>query len=356
MRTRIVGLSVLAAVMAIAMFGVPLAAIVVKYSIADERNELERDADLAAVAASVALAQGRQPDDLPRKRHSGTLGVYDATGRRILGDGPPVADSVTARARHRIVRSTDDHGNIVVAVPISTDVALLGVVRASTPRTETYTQIGVAWLFMAGLAAVALSAVWLIARSMAARMSKPLERLAVTAHTLGDGDFSARFQPAGIPEIDTVVAALNSTATRLSDLVARERSFSADASHQLRTPLTALRLGLEVALEDPEQDLGKAVSTAIAGTDRLQRTIEDLLALARDSARSSEPLALAVLLEELTQTWRPRLAEQRRALEITVQPRTPMSGAATAAVRQILAVLVDNATTHGTGTDRKSVV
>jgi signal transduction histidine kinase len=56
-----------------------------------------------------------------------------------------------------------------------------------------------------------------------------------------------------------------------------------------------------------------------------------------------------VLLDELAQTWRPRLAERRRALEVTVQPQTPMSGASAAAVRQILAVLLDNATTHGTG-------
>lgn len=352
MRTRIVGLSVLAAVLAIALFGVPLAAVVVKYSINDERNELERAADLAAVSAAVDLARGLRPGDLPRGRDRSALSLYDPDGNRILGDGPAVADSITARARRHIVRSTDVHGDIVVAVPIATEVALLGVVRASTPRTETYTGIGLAWLFMAGLAAVAVAAVWLVARSMAARMSRPLEHLAVTAHTLGNGDFSARFRPAGIPEIDTVVAALNSTAARLSDLVARERSFSADASHQLRTPLTALRLGLEVALDDPARDLEQAVTSAIAGTDRLQRTIEDLLALARDSSAPTEPLALGTLLDELVQTWRPRLAAQDRALELSVRPAAPVSGASAAAVRQILAVLLDNAVTHGSGTVR----
>jgi signal transduction histidine kinase len=232
---------------------------------------------------------------------------------------------------------------------MATEVALLGVVRASTPRTEPYTQIGIAWLLMVGLAVVAVTAVWLVARSMAARMSRPLERLAVTAGALGEGDFSARSAPSGISEIDTVVAALNSTATRLSDLVARERSFSADASHQLRTPLTALRLGLEVALEDPDQDLAEAVTAAIDGTDRLQTTIEDLLALARDTAHRAEPLALDTLLDEVEQAWRLRLAEQGRNLTM-VRPRVGDSHASTAAVRQILAVLMDNAATHGAGT------
>jgi signal transduction histidine kinase len=351
-----VGLSVLAATLAIVLFGVPLAAIVVRYCIDDERNELERVADLAAVSASVQLVQGRPPGELPRSRDVTALGVFTPDGRRIAGSGPDVADPVTVRARTiRIERSTDAHGDIVVAVPIATDTALLGVVRASTPRTETYAKIGIAWLFMAGLAIVALGAVWLVARMMGARMSRPLEQLAGTARALGDGDFSARVRPAGIPEIDTVVAALNSTAARISDVVARERAFSADASHQLRTPLTALRLGLEIALDEPEQDLRAAVTEAITGTDRLQRTIEDLLALARDSARPAQPLALAALLDELTATWGPRLAEASRTLRVLVRPAIPVSGASPAAVRQILAVLVDNAVTHGRGAVRLTV-
>jgi signal transduction histidine kinase len=349
-RTRIVWLSVLAAVLAIGLFGVPLAAIVVKYSIDDERNELERVADVAAVSASVDLVRGEPLSDLPRVTRSTTLGVYGPDGRRIGGAGPPVEDRVTARARGRVARSTDEQGNIVVAVPMATDTGLLGMVRASTPRTEPYQEIGLAWLFMAGLAAVAVVVTWLVARSVAARMSRPLERLAVTAHALGGGDFSTRFEPAGITEIDTAVAALNSTASRLSDLVARERAFSADASHQLRTPLTALRLGLEVALDDPAQDLRETVAGAITDTDRLQRTIEDLLALARDSMSRAEPLDLTALLAEAVATWSPHLEGRGRALLLAVEPDVPTSRASAAAVRQILTVLLDNASTHGAGT------
>jgi signal transduction histidine kinase len=224
------------------------------------------------------------------------------------------------------------------------------VVRVATSRADTLRRIGVAWLLMLGLAVVAAVAVWLVARRMAARLSRPLEHLAKTADALGDGDFSTRFRPEGVPEIDSLVATLNRTASRLSDLVARERAFSADASHQLRTPLTALRLGLEVALDDPAQDPKEAIRAAISGTDRLQETVEDLLALARDSARPREPLALTPLLAEIEHAWGPRLAADDRELVVTTQPHAPVSDASAAAVRQILAVLVDNSVQHGAGT------
>jgi signal transduction histidine kinase len=189
----------------------------------------------------------------------------------------------------------------------------------------------------------------MVARTLAARLSRPLEHLAASAEALGNGDFSARSRPAGIAEIDSVGAALDSTAIRLDELIARERAFSTDASHQLRTPLTALRLGLEVALEDPDQDPREAIQTAIGATDKLQRTIEDLLQLARDSARPTTPLDLSGLFTELEYTWGRRLADDGRELTITIHRHTPTSRASTAAVRQILAVLVDNAVSYGTG-------
>jgi signal transduction histidine kinase len=135
----------------------------------------------------------------------------------------------------------------------------------------------------------------------------------------------------------------------MGDLLARERAFSADASHQLRTPLTGLRLGLEAALESPGQDLRAAVTAAITATDRLERTIDDLLTLARDTTRTAEPLRLADLVGELHADWHGLLANTGRPLRITVPSHPPVAVAATAAVRQILTVLLDNATRHGNG-------
>jgi signal transduction histidine kinase len=167
---------------------------------------------------------------------------------------------------------------------------------------------------------------------------------------LGGGDFSVRTAASGIPEIDSAGASLNTTAERLGSLIGRERAFSAHASHQLRTPLTGLRLGLETALDAPDGDLRAAVAGAIGSADRLERTIEDLLSLAREPSRPGTPLDMAALAEEARATWGPVLAARGRQLRLQAAPDAPASTAAPAAVRQALWVLLDNAVQHGAGT------
>ena len=350
MGKRIVGLATLAAVLAIALFGIPLAATVARYLLDDEQAELQRVADVAAVAASLSLARGEPPVALPGAEKGTDLGLYDTAGRRISGSGPPTADRSTWAALTSNEIASEEPDSIGLALPLSDNGSVLGVIRVAAPHSESYQEIGKAWLVMAGLGLIAVLLVWLVARTLAARLNRPLEQLAAAAHTLGGGDFSVRATPAGIPEIDSVSTALNSTARRLDDLVTRERAFSADASHQLRTPLAGLRLGLEVALDTPGQDLGTAIQSAIEDTERLQRTIDDLLRLARDAARPTDPLELTPLLTELEQTWTARLGAAERMLCISRPVDLPPARASTAAVRQVLTVLLDNAARHGAGT------
>ena len=237
----------------------------------------------------------------------------------------------------------------MVAVPVIDGGTVTGVVRAVSDYSAVRARIGWTWAGMLGLGALAVAATWLMARRQARHLAAPLEALSRTAQQLGAGDFSVRTASSGIPEIDSAGRSLDTTAARLGALVGRERAFSADASHQLRTPLTGLRLGLETALDSPGADLRAAAGAALDAADRLERTIDDLLSLAREPRRDGTPLSVDDLVHQVEETWHPLLAAQGRALRVDARPDAPATSAAPAAVRQITGVLLDNAARHGAG-------
>lgn len=351
MYRRILTLAMLAATLSISLFGIPLALYAAHYYRADERTELERTADTAAINIAADLFHGRFTGDLPAPADGTTLALYTSDGRLLGGQGPSTADPVVAQAlTDNMVHHTTAGGRFLVTVPIADGPNAAYVVRVTASTSEVYPRIALTWALMLTLVVLILTLTWRLARAQAHRLARPLEHLSVAAGRLGDGDFSVRTQPSGIPEIDSAGTALNRTAIRIGELVDRERALTADTSHQLRTPLTGLRLGLEAALDSPTSDLRQAINDAIAITDRLENTINDLTTLARDPTHSTALLPLPALLAETRDTWGPRLSQSGRALSITAEPDLPPSQASTAAVRQILAVLLDNASTHGVGT------
>lgn len=350
MRTRIVGLAVLASILAIGLFALPLALAVSRYAMLDEQSKLIRIADATAITVAADLNSDEGRPEIRGARHNTSIAVYDHHGRRVAGTGPN-NDPTVAEALRGTTATGGTDTDLVVAVPVTHEADVLGAVRAASPKIAVYQQVAVALSAMAALAAIAVLTVWLFARRMARRLANPLEQFSTAARRLGDGDFTIRTQPAGIPEIDSVGQALNNTAGRLDNMIARERAFTADASHQLRTPLTGLRFRLEAALDQPQQDPRAAITDALTDADRLERTIEDLLALARDTHPTHHtPLELPTLIQEINHGWRDRLAAQGRRLAISVDPQAPPSSVSTAAARQVLSVLLDNATTHGAGT------
>lgn len=341
MRRRIIVLAVTAAILAISLFGVPLAAFLARFNWDDARTDLER------VATTAALAVANDRTQLPIAPSGTQLGLYSATGELLIGAGPATADRTVLIAMFRGEVDVDEYKEqILVAVPIMDRGTLTGVVRAVRSHNEARIRTVLMWLALLALAVAAVGVTWLLARRMAGRLARPLEDLSAAAKVLGDGDFTVRTKKSGVPEIDSVGTSLDSTAQRIGDTLDRERAFSANASHQLRTPLAGLRLQLEAALESPH-DPKPAIRMGIEAADRLERTVNDLLALARNT-ETTAIANLQELLDEVESTWHGPLRAQGRGLDVD-RNGAPHPRAAQAAVRQILNVLVDNAFTHGEG-------
>ena len=339
-----------AALLAVVVFGLPLAVAVRQVYLDDERRELIRVAEQAATTVSPESLRGGDPVELPSAEGDTVLGVYTAAGARTWGKGPARADAVTVAALRGTLAERSAGGQLLVAVPVREGERVVGAVRAAVPASAALVRTAWTWAGMAALAGFAVGAAALVARRQAGRLAQPLAELATAARALGDGDLTVRAPRSGVPEVDTAAAALDDTAGRLDDLLARERAFSATASHQLRTPLTGLRLLLEsAAAGGGEAELRSAANRAIDAADRLERTIDELLALAR-SVPTAARVDVDALLADLWEARVGQLGAAGRALRTVRDDELPEVRASAGALRQVLAVLVDNATVHGHGT------
>ncbi|CAB4770509.1 MAG: HAMP domain-containing protein [Actinobacteria bacterium] len=233
---------------------------------------------------------------------------------------------------------------IYVAVPIGSGGRVYGAIRISYPRSTLDDRVRNNWIRLAVLSVVAVGAVlivgWMIARSV----TRPVRALQLASARVADGKLSTRVDPDGPPELRLLAGAFNDMTERVESMVHREKAFSADASHQLRTPLTALRLRLE-AIEYSIDDTGRAdLDAALRETERLSNIVDALLALAR-SAGGTAPLVdvdLAAIARERVETWRP-LADER-SIRLDYQgPVTVPAVAMNGAVDQILDNLLSNA-------------
>jgi signal transduction histidine kinase len=322
---------------AVVLFALPLALVLRDGYRDQELLRLQRDTVAAARLIDLGTSAG-DPVELPRG--SDRLAVYDGRGRRVAGAaaaGPTRADTVVRDAilrRRPAIRAGD--GALLVAVPLLSGERVTGAVRAERSDAVVGRRTRNSWLALTAAAAGVLL------------FARPLERVALAAGRLGDGDFSVRAPHGNIREVDAVADALDLTARRLDDLVTRERAFSADASHQLRTPLAALRLELETLQLQPGHP--EELARAVRQIDRLEQTIDTLLAAGRDTVRTGAGCNLVTALGDAEGRWRGRLAAEGRRLALQLPPGTVHARVGPGVVNEILDVLLDNATRHGAGT------
>ena len=333
MRRRILLATLAVAVAGILVLGIPLAIAARQVVRNDAYRHLDRQADAIGFAVDDDIEAGRPVDPTTLDRFAGTtehIEVIDLQGRRTTAGRPVAGRSLTS----------------VITLLHGVRVQVTEPVGATDRRVRT----AVAVVALFGLAGILAATI--LASVVVRRLTRPLDELVVASRRIGAGDFSVRAPRRGLPETDAVVAALNDSARRIAELVDAERQFSANASHQLRTPLTALRLRLEELAGDEHPDVSTEAHAALVQADRLAATIDELLALARGrSSTGDHPADLHALVTARTEEWHDAFVRAGRRL-VAVGDVPVWAEASPAALSQALDALVENALHHGGGTVR----
>jgi signal transduction histidine kinase len=371
-RTRLVlAAAYLLAAVVIAL-AVPLALNVDRRATSELESDVVANAAVLAGRVSYLVPQG-DTERIAELVDDATVGDRARTvvvnGRgRLLADtqGAPVGEEFATAARPEFeaalgggrldVRErrsdTLDEDLLLVTVPITAGGGrVVGALRVSAPLGEVDATVRSSWLalLLIGLAVVAAGLVlaWLLAGSMA----RPVKKLGTAAGRLGRGDLGARVEPEGPREIESVGRSFNRMADALSANLAAQRDFVANASHQLRTPLTGIKLRLE-AIRGEGGPAAEEAAKAEAELDRLSALVDDLLALARASSEEAtgETVDLAEAASAAARRWEEPAASAGHEL-VLGDRRSGHVWAARADVAHILDNLIENAiryTPHGT--------
>lgn len=330
--TRRLILSYLAvAVIALVLLEVPFAVFYAQRERDRFAADVERDATVLASIYEDALETGAAPDPLPAARYSQRTGarvvVVDTRGISVVDTSqtvprnfstrPEIATALTGTRASGTRRSeTLDTDLLYVAVPVASGGTVHGALRLTLDTTEVDARVRRFWVGLATVAVVVLAAIALVGWIVARSVTQPLRRLNDAARRYGRGDLTGEEIPVtGPPELRELSDTMSTMAGQLAAMIDQQRAFVADASHQLRTPLTGLRLRLENlqatlhqpadgSVSGPGTDAEAQVDLAIDEIARLSTLVGDLLQLARTDRREPPiPHDLTTIVTQRVDTW-----------------------------------------------------
>ena len=328
------------ALLVLAVLEIPLGIIYARGETSRASQRVERDAAMLAEITEENIEKGRL-DMLPdvagdyAERTGGRVIVTDKHGI-VLADSDPLgttgislaAQPDIARAlnnRPTVTTTTDGNGTDVLSatMPGSSGTTIRGTLRLTYPLDQVTTRVHRVWSALVLAGVCILAAVALVAFSLARWITRPLRTLAAATAQLADGHLhDPPDATTGPPELRSLTASFTHTATRLQHLLKAQQAFASEASHQLKTPLTALRLRLENFEPYLDQRAHASLDEAVGEVERLGRMVQGLLALARleNAATTPEPADLDAVLADRAAMWESLAAEQFVTVDLTGAP------------------------------------
>ncbi len=323
--------------LALIALGVPLAVSLRDRVDAEVKGQARSQADVVAASASELLDPGRRPAlrnlvQVSAESVRGRVIVVNRRGR-LLADsaGAPTGRSYADRPEVRaaleghgeqITRSSKTLGAEILATsaPVLSHSLTAGAVRITQSVSAVNSAVKTSLLDLAALAGVVLLLGLAAGAVVAQQIARPIRRLDRAARRVSTGDLDATVAVEGSTEQRSLARAFNEMTRRVKRLLRGQQDFVADASHQLRTPLTGLRLRLE-ALEERSRDddaTAAELESALAEIDRLSLIVEELLVLSRAGEHELPPerIDLGDAAERAAERWRRGAEEGSIQLEV----------------------------------------
>lgn len=352
LRVRLLGAFAYVLILVIVALEVPLALNVARRVESEVKANAAAEAQLVAASAAGRLDDGEELQDIAgeaAEEVGGRVIVVDDQGE-LLADSAELTGDYSERpeiqaaldgqiSQGRRHSDTLDETLLYTAVPIVVDGDVGGAVRVTQSVDAIDRRVRRDVLGLVGIGLIALVLGLAFAWFLAGSLARPLQRLAATARRVESGDLAARAEPEGSKEHREVALAFNDMTDRLEHVLAAQREFVANASHQLRTPLTGLRLRLEAASLKAGPELAEELDAAEREVERLARLLTALLTLAREGDRPPPRQAVSVVdaLERAVERWEERAAQTGHGLRL--ECRAPGSAAVS---DEDLAIVIDN--------------
>lgn len=362
MRRRLAVSYIGLAVLLLMVLEIPLGILDAKRERALAAEGAERQATAMAVSASPALVSGRTGDlaslvEQYRAQAGGEVSIFDSSGRAVArslnrsdsdaaGDGAGLLRIALAGKAADEFGADEGQAWVRAAAPVYSGSVLEGAVLIGLPATSTERRVHEIWISLGAVGAALVGLALVVGLLMARSLTRPLSRLQATAAAFATGDLDARAPISGPAEVEAVAREFNRMGGHLRELIGAQSRFVSEASHQLRSPLTALRLRLENLEEELDGTHAVEMAAARREVARLSRIVDGLLVIGRAEGETppTAPVDVGRVIGDRCEAWSALAEERLVQLESRVElPPARKAALVPGDIDQILDNLMANA-------------